>query len=80
MIYIETPVYISESTSTSSETTSNTLISDNNHGTQSFMFSDGYDLDSGYSACVAAMSVVGQGTCTPLTNGQGLYVGYQLNY
>ena len=80
VVYIETPVYINESTSTGSGAMESTIVNENNHGTQNYMFADGYDLDSGYSACAAAMSAIGQGTCIPLTNDQGLYIGYQLNY
>lgn len=80
VVYIETPVYINESTSTGSGAMESTIVNENNHGTQNFMFADGYDLDSGYSACAATMSAIGQGTCIPLTNDQGLYIGYQLNY
>ena len=50
------------------------------HGTQSFMFSDGYDLDTGYSACVVALNSIGYGSCTAITGADGLYIGYQLNY
>lgn len=52
-------------------------VSGGNHGTQNFMFSDGYDMDSGYSACVLVMNNVGHGSCTPLKNSAGNYSGYQ---
>lgn len=50
------------------------------HGSQSFMFSSGYDMDSGYQACVGAMNSIGYGTCTPIQDADGIYTGYQLNY
>ena len=50
------------------------------HGTKTFMFADGYDLDSGYSACVVAMNSIGYGSCTAIVGGDGLYIGYQLDY
>ena len=50
------------------------------HGSQSFMFSDGYDMDSGYSACVAAGEQHGSYSCEPIMNDEGIYSGYKLNY
>ena len=51
------------------------------HGTQYFMFSDGYiDGDAAYNACVAAMNSHGSGSCTPTTDAEGTYTGYVLNY
>lgn len=50
------------------------------HGTQNFMFSDGYNLDSGYSACVAAGSSYGAYSCEPIMGSDGLYKGYKLTY
>ena len=50
------------------------------HGTKTFMFADGYDLDSGYSACVVALNSIGYGSCTAIVGGDGLYIGYQLDY
>ena len=50
------------------------------HGTQYFMFSDGYNLDSGYSACIAAGSAFGAYSCEPIMGGDGLYKGYKLSY
>ena len=50
------------------------------HGTQYFMFSDGYNLDSGYSACIAAGSAFGAYSCEPIMGGDGLYKGYKLTY
>ena len=50
------------------------------HGSQDFMFSDGYDMDSAYQACIAAGSVVGTYQCTPISDGDGIYTGYQLTY
>ena len=50
------------------------------HGTQYFMFSDGYNLDSGYSACIAAGSAYGAYSCEPIMGDDGLYKGYKLTY
>lgn len=50
------------------------------HGTQYFMFDSGYDFDSAYGACVAAMTSHGSGSCTPITDAEGTYTGYVLNY
>lgn len=50
------------------------------HGTQYFMFSDGYNLDSGYSACIAAGSAFGAYSCEPIMGDDGLYKGYKLTY
>lgn len=50
------------------------------HGSQDFMFSDGYDMDSAYQACIAAGSAVGTYQCTPISDGDGIYTGYQLTY
>lgn len=50
------------------------------HGTQYFMFSDGYNGDTAYNACVAAMNSHGSGSCTPTTDAEGFYTGYVLNY
>lgn len=50
------------------------------HGTQYFMFSDGYDFDSGYNACVAAGAAHGSYSCQPIQNSDGIYTGYQLSW
>lgn len=50
------------------------------HGSQYFMFSDGYDMDSAYQACIAAGSAAGTYQCTPISDGDGIYTGYQLTY
>ena len=49
------------------------------HGTQYFMFSDGYNMDSGYQACVVAGSSYGSYSCSPVQE-DGIYTGYVLNY
>lgn len=49
------------------------------HGTQYFMFSDGYNMDSGYQACVVAGSSYGTYSCSPVQE-DGIYTGYVLNY
>lgn len=50
------------------------------HGTEYYMFSDGYDFDTAYGACVASMNSHGNGSCTPLTGDDGNYTGYRLDY
>lgn len=50
------------------------------HGSTTFMFTDGYNLDTGYAACVAAMNSIGYGSCSAITGNDGLYIGYQLDY
>lgn len=50
------------------------------HGTQYFMFSDGYDFNSGYNACVAAGSAYGTYSCQPIQGADGIYTGYMLTY
>ena len=50
------------------------------HGIQYFMFSDGYNLDSGYSACIAAGAAYGAYSCEPIMGDDGLYKGYKLTY
>lgn len=49
------------------------------HGTQYFMFSDGYDFDSAYNACVAAGVAHGAYSCNPLMS-DDIYTGYRLDY
>lgn len=53
--------------------------SQQSHGTQYFMFSDGYDFDSAYNACVAAGSAHGAYSCNPLMS-DDIYTGYRLDY
>lgn len=48
-------------------------------GTQYFMFTDGYDIDSAFNACVAEGSKKGSYSCTPIMS-DGLYTGYRLDY
>lgn len=50
------------------------------HGTEYFMFDSGYDFDTAYGACVASMTSHGSGSCTPITDAEGTYTGYVLNY
>ena len=87
VVYVETPVYINSGSngggntySSNSESDGGESAAEGGHGTQSFMFSDGYDLDSGFAACSAALSQIGYGSCMPMTGSDGLYIGYQLNY
>lgn len=55
-------------------------VQQESHGTEYFMFDSGYDFDSAYGACVASMSAHGSGSCTPITDAEGTYTGYVLNY
>lgn len=50
------------------------------HGTRYFMFSDGYNLDSGYKACVATGKKIGTYSCEPIMGKDGIYKGYKLTY
>lgn len=50
------------------------------HGTRYFMFSDGYNLDSGYRACVATGKKIGTYSCEPIMGKDGIYKGYKLTY
>lgn len=50
------------------------------HGTRYFMFSDGYNLDSGYRACVATGKKIGAYSCEPIMGKDGIYKGYKLTY
>lgn len=57
------------------ETTSN-----GQGGDQYFKYSDGYNIDSGFDACVAAMQSRGYGTCEAYdSDGDGLDEGYILH-
>ena len=49
------------------------------HGTKYFWFSEGYDIDTAFNACVAAGSSHGAYSCEPMMD-QGLYTGYLLTY
>lgn len=84
VVYVEKPVYVGGNAASGNEQSNNGGLSgygyEVTHGTQSFMFADGYDLDSGYAACAAVMNQIGYGSCVPLTGGDGFYIGYQLNY
>ena len=46
--------------------------------TKKFLFKDGYNLDSGYSACIAEGKKYGRFSCTPIKNNEGIYIGYLL--
>lgn len=47
--------------------------------TQYFMFSSGYNLQSGYDACVAVLDSVGHGSCQPIMNSDDIATGYVYN-
>ena len=68
------------SSSSSADSSGSAAQQSQTHGSQDFMFSDGYDMDSAYQACIAAGSAVGTYQCTPISDGDGIYTGYQLTY
>ena len=68
VIYVEVP---SQGNNGSGQIAPSTSTS---HGTQYFMFSDGYNLDSGYSACIATGSGYGAYSCEPIMGSDGLYL------
>lgn len=43
-----------------------------------FLFKDGYNMDSGYKACLAEGNKYGNYTCTPIQNKEKIYIGYEL--
>lgn len=77
VIYVEVP---SGNTSQQGNNGSGQIAPSTSHGTQYFMFSDGYNLDSGYSACIATGSEYGAYSCEPIMGDDGLYKGYKLSY
>ncbi len=77
VIYVEVP---SGNTSQQGNNGSGQIAPSTSHGTQYFMFSDGYNLDSGYSACIATGSEYGAYSCEPIMGSDGLYKGYKLTY
>ena len=77
VIYVEVP---SGNTSQQGNNGSGQIAPSTSHGTQYFMFSDGYNLDSGYSACIATGSGYGAYSCEPIMGDDGLYKGYKLTY
>ena len=52
----------------------------NNHGSEYFMFTSGYDIDTAYQACVIRGKQFNSYSCVPLKNEEGLYTGYRLDY
>ncbi len=54
--------------------------SNKSHGTKDFMFTDGYNIDSAYNACVLQGSQYGSYSCTPLRDSEGFYIGYRLQW
>ena len=64
----------------SSSTAPSAAPKKNEKGSKSFMFSDGYNLDSGFSACNAAGKSHRKYSCQPLTNSDGIYIGYRLDW
>ena len=68
------------SSSSSADSSGSAAQQSQTHGSQYFMFSDGYDMDSAYQACIAAGSAVGTYQCTPISDGDAIYTGYQLTY
>ena len=49
-------------------------------GSKDFLFRDGYNLDSGFSACQAAGDKHRKYSCTPMKNDEGIYIGYHLDW
>lgn len=50
-------------------------------GNRSYMFSDGYDMSSAPSACQADLLSSGYtGSCTPIQDADGIYIGMQLTF
>ena len=47
--------------------------------TQYFMFSSGYNLQTGYDACVAVLDSVGHGSCQPIMGADDIATGYVYN-
>lgn len=70
----------SEQVPNDSSSSGSNSYSEQSHGSQNFMFSDGYDMDSAYSACIAAGELHGSYSCEPIMNDEGIYTGYALNY
>lgn len=77
IIYQQSPS--SSGSSAAGSTTSSTQQVPSGHGSKTYLFADGYTMDSAYSACVADMNAHG-GSCTPISDGNGIYTGYRLDY
>ena len=50
------------------------------HGSEYFMFTSGYDIDTAYNTCVIRGKQYSSYSCVPLKNDEGLYTGYRLDY
>ncbi|QRG86070.1 hypothetical protein [Bulleidia sp. zg-1006] len=67
---------LSQSTTKAKVSPSNNHI----HGSQRFLFSNGYNMDTGYKACTAKGDHYSNYSCTPMKNKDGIYIGYLLEY
>lgn len=47
--------------------------------TQYYMFSSGYNLQTGYDACVAYLDSIGHGSCQPIMGADDIATGYVYN-
>jgi len=88
-VFIKTTVIQIPSTNTSSNDNSNninqssnensiTVGSNNESITKYFYFSDGYDGTSAYNSCVSEGQQYSNYRCSPITDSNGIYIGYQL--
>lgn len=50
------------------------------HGSEYFMFSSGYDIDTAYQACVIRGKQFSSYSCVSLKDDEGFYIGYRLDY
>lgn len=81
IIYQQVPSSSNSGTSSSGSNSSGSTQQQvpSGHGSKTYLFADGYTMDSAYSACVADMNAHG-GACTPISDGDGIYTGYRLDY
>lgn len=49
-------------------------------GQKDFLFTSGYNIDSGFDACVAEGSKYKSYSCTDIKNSKGIVIGYRLKY
>lgn len=42
-----------------------------------FLFADGYNFNTSFSACNEYLNQVGTGLCSPIKNAEGIYTGYE---
>lgn len=76
---IEVSEKATTSTSNDSSSTSNQSTYEARPSNRTFLFSDGYDIESAPSACEATLNSSSYGgRCTPLQDSEGIYYGMQL--